>query len=279
MPSTSITVLVENTTTAGNPRGEHGLSVWVETERGAVLWDTGQSGLFLENARILGIPVETVRHIALSHGHYDHTGGLMDILSLGGNPTVHAHPGILTDRFGAGKDPRRKARPIGIPFPRGRIEETGGHLVLGREREEILPGVFTTGEIPRTNDFEDTGGRFYLDDALNAPDPILDDQSLVVETEEGLVLLLGCCHAGLINTLTFVAETWNTRNFALVAGGMHLLNATEERLKKTVSELRRFTIKSLRPGHCTGWRAVCTLASAFPRITGPISVGWSWRNG
>jgi len=279
MSSIGITVLVENTTTSGNPRGEHGLSVWVETEHGAVLWDTGQSGLFLENARTLGIPVETVRHIALSHGHYDHTGGLMDILSFGGSPVIHAHPGILTDRFGAGKGTGGKARPIGIPFPRGRIEEAGGRLALSREREEILPGVFTTGEIPRTTDFEDTGGRFYLDDDLSVPDPITDDQSLVIETGEGLVLLLGCCHAGLVNTLTFVAETWNTRNFALVAGGMHLLNADEERLRKTVSELRRFTIKSLRPGHCTGWRAVCTLASAFPGAAEPISVGWSWRWG
>lgn len=276
METISITNLVENTAVRQGLRGEHGISFRIDTPHGSLLLDTGQSGLFIENAGMLGISMDSLEHIVLSHGHYDHTGGLFELLSRKPDCTITAHPDAFIDRFTPDGKNSGTARSIGIPFEKQQIKAMCKSLVLDSDPQKIVPGVYTTGQIPRETEYEDTGGAFFLDKNFTEKDPLHDDQSLVIETGKGLVVLLGCCHAGIINTLNFVSGRWKTREFALVAGGMHLVNASEERLEKTTAALKEFSIGELCPGHCTGWKAVCYLNAAFPRITQPLSVGWTW---
>ena len=277
MDTVRVTALVDNT--PGDPRlgSEHGLSFWIETDNGPILWDTGQSGMFMENAAVLGIPVRGTKHIALSHGHYDHTGGLVKALAEAPEAVVHVHPDVFVERFAPDRN-GNEARSIGIPFDKSDIETRCSRLIESVEPQVILPGVSLTGEIPRVTDFEDTGGTFYLDEGLSEPDPIRDDQSLVIETDDGVVLLLGCCHAGLVNTLTHVEKNWGTRSFPLIAGGTHLLNATGERLRATVDALRNYRIGRFVPGHCTGENALDVFGKAFPDSYEMLSVGWTWAN-
>lgn len=129
---------------------------------------------------------------------------------------------------------------------------------------EIVDGIFVTGEIPRRNNFEDTGGRFFLDEACRQPDPLPDDQALFFDTHKGLVVVLGCGHAGVINTLEHIRTITNNRAVRAVIGGLHLLNASPERINKTLEALRQWDISQIIPGHCTGLAAVARLWTVFP---------------
>ena len=124
---------------------------------------------------------------------------------------------------------------------------------------EVAPRIFVTGQIPRKNDFEDTGDPFFLDEALERPDPLLDDQALVLETDRGLAVILGCGHAGVANTLDHVAEHTGERRFHLVLGGLHLRHASSERIHLTVDALRRHRVERVAPAHCTGLVATAEL--------------------
>jgi len=136
-----------------------------------------------------------------------------------------------------------------------------------------MTGFFLTGEIPRATSFEDVGGAFFLDEAGTQPDPILDDQALFFDTREGLVVLLGCAHAGVVNTLNHIGRLRPGRRFHVVLGGMHLLTAGPERIICTVEALRALGVERLGPAHCTGAAATARLWSEFPNACTVCSVG------
>lgn len=140
---------------------------------------------------------------------------------------------------------------------------------------EVVEGIFATGEIPRRNNFEDTGGRFYLDEACSQPDPLVDDQALFFDTREGLVVVLGCGHSGAVNTLEHIGRIIGKRPIRAVIGGMHLLNASPERMAKTLAALHRWDIQQIIPGHCTGVAAVAQLWTAFPGRCSTCTTGTS----
>ena len=260
----SLTVLVENTVSREELRAEHGLSVWIETSHGRILWDTGQSPLFIENARKMGIPIENVSCIALSHGHYDHTGGLPSILALNSRVRVCGHPDLFIQRFVRTRDRVFSERSIGSPIVKEIVQAKCQSLELNRQPFEIIPGVFLTGEIPRTTQCEDTGGDFFLNVECTVPDPIIDDQALYFETSQGIAVLLGCAHAGVINTLNHVAKLIGKNQIYTVLGGMHLFQASNERLEKTSSALEKYDVQMIGPCHCTGERAKTFFRSLFP---------------
>lgn len=255
-----ITVLVENSATHAGLRAEHGLSMLIETDGGNVLWDTGQSPLFIENAGRLGVDLASAGHVALSHGHYDHTGGLEAFLALHPHVQVHAHPDVFQERYSCSGG---SARRIGAPAGRDFVENTGAALRLERRITEISPGVFLTGEIPRTHRPDAGGSDFYLDASCTTRDIIPDDQALFIDSAAGIIVLLGCAHAGVIDTLEYISRLTGRREFHAVIGGMHLFRASDELLAETGAAISRFDFSTIAPCHCTGERAQEHFRSSF----------------
>ena len=260
----SITVLVENTVGRQDLKAEHGLSFWIETEDGKLLWDTGQGGLLINNAQKLGITLNLLKHIALSHGHYDHAGGLLEILKMAPHAHVYGHPDLFVQRFIKNRNAVYSVEPVSSPMEKDIVKERCESLVLSLDPVEILPGIFTTGEIPRETSFEDTGGDFFLDVACTKRDPIIDDQALYIESSQGIIVILGCAHSGVVNTINYVSKLTRQENIFAVLGGMHLLMASKERLEATADAFARYDVQIIGPCHCTGLKAITYLRSRFP---------------
>jgi 7,8-dihydropterin-6-yl-methyl-4-(beta-D-ribofuranosyl)aminobenzene 5'-phosphate synthase len=153
------------------------------------------------------------------------------------------------------------------------IKEASAAVVQTTQPTEVLAGIFVTGEIPRQNDFEDVGGPFYLDRDCNRADPLADDQALFFDTPQGLVVVLGCAHAGVVNTLRYIGQLTNSRPIRAVLGGMHLLEASSERISQTLDALRELGVRQLGPAHCTGPAPTARLWSDFPDRCFACTVG------
>ena len=267
-----IIVLVENTAGGAGLLGEHGLGFWIESGDRRAIFDSGQGMSFEHNAGALDIPLVSTDAIVLSHGHYDHAGGLSRAIHTAPRATLFAHPGAFVRKYARSHD--GSARYIGIPtLDENDIQEDAIPLVWTSRTTEVFDGLAVTGEIPRMTDFEDTGGPFFLDEGLVEPDPLLDDQAAFVETSVGTVVMLGCAHSGVINTLRYIQTLTNYRPIHTVIGGMHLRDASPERMDKTVSELRCFDLQRLMLGHCTGQAAMERLGKEFPGRCSTCHVG------
>jgi len=255
-----ITTLVDNTASK-NLASEHGLSFWIEYNDKHIIFDTGQSDAFVKNAQQLDIDPAETDAIVISHGHYDHTGGLAALLDIAPEVNVYIHPAALEPKFS-----RKGNRNISISDSTKQIilQRAGRGKVIWTERPtEIFPGLFTTGQIPRKTGFEDTGGNFFINAQCTKEDPLLDDQAIFVETGKGLVILLGCAHSGVMNTLDYAAKLTNQNHMYAVIGGMHLLNASTERIERTIDKFKSYDVKKICPAHCTGNNAVEKFKQAF----------------
>lgn len=267
-----ITVLVENTAEERGLLAEHGLALWIETGSQYVLFDTGQGGALIGNAFRLGAPLSLLDRVVLSHGHYDHTGGLANALRGNGSASIYAHPDALKPKYARNAD--GSAREIGMPdLSKQAVERHREHLVWTGRPSEVGEGLMVTGPVPRVTGFEDTGGPFFLDPACRTPDPLLDDQAVFFASEHGTVVLLGCAHAGVINTLRYIRELTDGRPIHAVLGGMHLVGASSRRLRSTIDELKRLNIACLGPAHCTGRAATAALCNALPEQYTACHVG------
>jgi len=255
-----LTVLMDDTVNATGLRAEHGLSFLLERDGHTALFDCGQTDLFAGNAQALKKDLAPVEAIVLSHGHYDHTGGLPRALALAEGAAVHAHPDVRILRYAK----RRSGEFTSVGMPRGGEDIPADRLRLSAEPVEIVPGVWTTGEVPRLTDFEDTGGPFFLDGKGIREDGLVDDLSIFFESGEGTVLLLGCAHAGVVNILNRVADLTGRRSVHTVIGGMHLGSASEERVERTCEAFEEFGVVRLGPTHCTGMPATVRFMSRFP---------------
>lgn len=250
--------------------GEHGVAFLIETESGSVLFDTGQSGtVLLHNLEILDIEPKAITALAISHAHYDHTGGLPALLAQVAGIPLHAHPDLFRERFS-----RREGSPqfVGLSLDRETLEQ---RLALrpSAEPTEILPGVWTTGEITDRAEPEGRSVHHLVRGEEGwEPDPYRDDMALVLETKAGLVVLCGCCHAGLLNTLAHVRRAFGPHITAVV-GGTHLLQADEAHLQRVIEVLRELGVPRLYLNHCTGQRAYVTLAQAFGEKVAPCPAG------
>ena len=267
-----ITVIVENTTEGPGLLAEHGLAYWIELGPENVLFDAGQGVLLASNAYKLGIPLHQADAIVLSHGHYDHTGGLAEALRNNSRCAVFVHPAALAPKFS--RDDSGAVKEIGIPYSSEQAIRQRSHQWEKTEQPTaVLGGLMATGPVPRVTDFEDTGGPFFLDPDCHQPDPLTDDQALFFETTQGTVVLLGCAHSGVISTLQHVRTLTDDRPTHAVLGGMHLVRASSERVNRTIEEIRRLGVQRLGPAHCTGGSAVAALWNAFPGQIVPCHVG------
>jgi 7,8-dihydropterin-6-yl-methyl-4-(beta-D-ribofuranosyl)aminobenzene 5'-phosphate synthase len=267
-----ITVLIENSVNLRGLRAEHGLAVHIQAGRHQLLFDTGQSDLLIQNAGTLQLDLRGLAAVVLSHGHYDHTGGLKVVSELAPHARFYLHPAALDPKF-AGQ-PGVVSRAAGMSDENVKtVRKAAQSVTWTRSPTEVMDGIFVTGEIPRRNDFEDTGGRFFLDKAGSQPDPLVDDQALFFDTREGLVVVLGCGHAGVVNTVEHIQRIAGNRPIRAVVGGLHLLNASPDRLAATVEALRRWQIPLLVPAHCTGAVAMARLWESFPGRCAAAGVG------
>ncbi len=274
----TVSFLVEDSVHRTGLFAEHGLSVFIKRGGNSVLFDTGQSDLLFHNAKIMGIELGGVMKVALSHGHYDHTGGLLEVLRHAPEAAVCAHPALFGRKFYREKD--GAWRKTGIPFSQKEVEESCCSLRLESSPQEIAPGIFLTGEIPREADLEEPASHFFAaEDDEKKPDPLLDDQALVADTPAGLVVILGCAHGGVVNTLHHVRRLFPRRQIALVAGGTHLFDAPAERIRQTVDALRKLGVGRVVAGHCTGWKACCLLSEALADSFLPLEVGMVLKEG
>jgi 7,8-dihydropterin-6-yl-methyl-4-(beta-D-ribofuranosyl)aminobenzene 5'-phosphate synthase len=260
----TVTLLVENTARGAGILGEHGLAWWIDTGTHRMLFDTGQGMALLPNAKALGVDLARADSIVLSHGHFDHVGGLEAVLAFARSATLFLHPRAMEKKY-SGADPAAGARRISVPFVETeKFRRAERRVIVASEPSEVVPGVWVTGEIPRTNDFEDTGGPFFLDEALQQPDPLLDDQAIYFLTRAGVVVVLGCAHAGVINTLERISQLTGGAAIHTVVGGMHLENASPRRMTATLAALRRLDVQRMSPVHCTGWAATAAIQREFP---------------
>ncbi len=198
-------ILCDNSVAGPGVLAEHGLSLHIEADGRAFVFDTGASGVCVGNATRLGIDLSQAVPVVFSHGHYDHTGGMGALLSAWGGREVIGHPEVLAAKYSRQRS--RPARAIGCPESRRRLSSLGATFRLSAEPQEIAPGVVTTGVIPRTTDFEHIPSHFAVRRGRSlARDSFDDEQAVVVRTRRGLVVIVGCAHRGLINTIRRAIE-------------------------------------------------------------------------
>ncbi|MBM3130304.1 MAG: MBL fold metallo-hydrolase [Chloroflexi bacterium] len=271
---TKITCLIDNTVQHASPFwGEHGLSLLIETDAGRLLFDTGQTEQVLaHNLNLLGDAPRAITALALSHAHTDHTGGLNVALALKPGMPLYANPDLFCPRY-AIRD--RKYRSIGLRMSRDELARRVD-LHLSATPVEIVPGVWTTGEIADRSELEGRSDRLVVSGDVGwQPDPYRDDMSLVMETTRGLAVVCGCCHAGLLNTLAQVHRDFRKPIVAII-GGTHLVDADAEHLQRVVRMLREvYGAPRLHLNHCTGERALIALANAFDDRVQPFPAGTS----
>ena len=249
----------------GNFLAEWGLSILVETDNLSILLDTGQGISASYNADILGIDLSKIDKIVLSHGHYDHTGGLRQLLrKMRKEIEIIAHPDIWTAKYSSRQEEQASYRYIGIPFSRHELESLGANFNLTTKSTKISDSIMTTGEIPMVTKFEEIEPYLLIkENSSFQPDKLLDDQALVINTELGLVVILGCSHRGIINTLYYAQQLTKVKRVHTVLGGCHLIDASKERIKLTIAALRELDVQKLGVSHCTGLPAAMLMAQEF----------------
>ena len=252
-----ITTLSENTADNLGFLAEWGLSILVESDNANILLDAGQTISAGHNAAKLGIDLHKVDKIVLSHGHTDHTGGLMDVLGLIGKKIeIVAHPDVVDAKYSGKQEDKRKN--IGLPFQMPELESLGAKFNLSKEPVKLTPEIMTTGEVPMITDFEQIESeRFFVkDDSFKwHPDELKDDLALIINTMSGLIVVLGCGHRGVINTLYHAQKLTGRKEIRMVIGGCHLINSPIERVYLTIAALKELDVQKVGVSHCTGLEA------------------------
>lgn len=259
----TITTLIENS--KGEHLGlinEHGISFLIEVNDKKILFDTGQSGDFIKNANTLDKTLDDIDIVVLSHGHYDHTGGFRTLVeTITSNFKLYVHNDAFVKKY---SHDNAHYKFLGNSFTKDYIKEKNieAHYVT-EDMLEIDKGIYLITNFERTTPFEKTNPRFYLEnDTEHIPDDFHDEIMLAIDTDDGLVVILGCSHPGVINMLnTLMKRTGKKIN--TIIGGTHLVRADDERIKDTIANFRAMNIEKLGISHCTGENAMNQLKESF----------------
>jgi len=255
-----LTTLSENTAGRVGLLAEWGLSVLVEVDNYKVLLDTGLDMSAAYNAVVMGVDLHAVDRIVLSHGHRDHTGGFQRVLSvMRKRIEVVAHPDIWAAKYS--RTFSRREQYAGPPFSREALEGWGVSFKLSKEPVWITDNIVTTGEIPMQNEYEKIDPDLFVKEKGELrPDPLRDDLALIVKSDKGLIVVLGCGHRGLINTLHHAQKITGVERIHMAIGGTHLIHASREQMDLTIAELRRLGVEKIGVSHCTGLQAAAILS-------------------
>lgn len=256
-----ITVLVDNMARGHGLWAEHGLALGVEFNGRRILFDTGQSTEVLaHNMQILDWDVRHTDCVVLSHGHYDHTGGLPVVARKRDESLpIYAHPRVFEAKYVCRND-GEECRDAGVPWIKEELVAYGADFRLSRKPVELTDNIILTGEIPPGADFETPGDVFWLKrEGELVRDLLLDDQAMALQTPRGVVVVLGCSHAGVVSTLKYVARLTGRDNIYAVIGGMHLGDAGETRIQLTIQAFLDFDVQKVVPLHCTGFTAMAEM--------------------
>ena len=273
--SIRLTILSENSVDQVSPYGllgEHGFSCHLQTPAGNFLFDTGGGMTIMNNAELLGIDFTKLQGIMFSHGHFDHTGGLRQVLEKTGEIPIYAHPDLFSKHFSKNSG---EMRNIGIPWPQVELEELGAVFKFSTTPQKVTPDLLLSGEVPRISKVE-TGDPNLLslaEDGTQITDPLHDDLSLFIHTDRGLVILLGCAHAGLLNIIDHAIKLTGERKIYMVLGGTHLKFCSEEQMTATLDRLEELDVDLIGASHCTGLRGARMLAERFGQRFFSASVG------
>jgi 7,8-dihydropterin-6-yl-methyl-4-(beta-D-ribofuranosyl)aminobenzene 5'-phosphate synthase len=257
--------LCENSVDGSGVSAEWGYSILIETGHQRILFDTGTTGIAAENAVRMGIDLTAVDMIVLSHGHYDHTGGLADVLRRIGKETpIIAHPDVFGLKYSRNEE-TGKTRYAGIPFRKELIESLGGRFEFTTEPRWISDDIVTSGEEPVTTDYETIPDRLCLKTEHGfEQDMMADDASIFLRTDLGLVVATGCAHRGMINVIRHAIDVTGEKNLYMVVGGTHLDGADDGRVEKTIEDLGELNPVWIGASHCTGFPAAARMFNAFP---------------
>ncbi len=268
-----ITILVDDTSGKNETLAEHGLSYWIETPHASLLFDTGQGFVIENNAKKLGINLSTTNGIALSHGHYDHSGGLPFILDKASQKTpIYMHPDAILTRYGIASP--GKARSVGMSEKsKLALEKRSSDIIHTLSITEIGKNLYLTGEIPKNNAFENDGEKFFFDPEGRVRDLVRDDQAVFYTSEKGIVVICGCAHSGIINTVQHILSFCGTKKILAIIGGFHLIDNNLERTIKTIEEFKKLDLERIAPCHCTKMKHRSLIWSAFPNQCVDCTVG------
>jgi 7,8-dihydropterin-6-yl-methyl-4-(beta-D-ribofuranosyl)aminobenzene 5'-phosphate synthase len=263
------------------PFAEHGFSMLVRIfnnqESWSILFDTGVSsnGVII-NAKRMGIDLSEVSYIVLSHGHYDHFGGLQAIVKAVNkiDLPIITHENMVKRRGNASLSGNIKEYPL---FPN--LKQLTPANIINTKKPYLIANDLAciTGEIPRKTTFEKglTQNKIYGENSWKTDLLVMDDRALVINIKDkGLVIISGCAHAGIINTIRYAQQITGLTNVYAILGGFHLAGKEfEKRIEPTMEELKVIKPELIVPSHCTGWRALISIAQAFPNDFVYNSVG------
>lgn len=262
---TKITVICENTASIPKLTGEFGLSFLIERDKNT-LFDTGQGIAVIQNLKMLGKDIKKIERIILSHGHFDHTGGLEAVLKeKGGKTPVFVNPDIFTEKVALFESPQGNVTmPIGLPLKKEDYEASGAEFMPVEGIAKIDEGLFAVSNIKRAPGWKAWDARLKQkkNDAV-IDDPFNDDLSLLLETDSGPVVVLGCAHAGIVEILQNISEEKGYKEFYAVIGGTHLGTAPLEYINNAIDALKKYKVKIIGTSHCTGFKAASTIFSNF----------------
>lgn len=267
MKQVKITPVVENSAQLSmGVIAEHGLSILIEQEDETILFDTGQGMALSNNLKHFGKDITKIDKLVLSHGHYDHTGGLEEVSKKSSEVEIFAHEAAFLPKY-ASFDQGENVLDIGNPVSREQLINNKAILNFSNTSINVSNNIITTGEVEFSTEFEKIEPHFYADDSKGnrIKDLMPDDLGIVIDTPSGIVLILGCTHRGIINTLEHVSKLTGSKKFHTIMGGLHLGGADEEKMDLIIKRLMDFQIDNLVTGHCTGRSAQIRLA-ASPKL-------------
>ena len=276
---THITILCDNSISRSGFVGEHGFCCLIERGAETYLFDTGPGMSLPINLGVLNRDVKGMNTVFISHGHYDHTGGLLWVTQQMDKIEVVAHPGIFSRHMVIDPtEPDQPPRYIGCPATREELERSGAVFRFMEQSQEAAPGIWFLTGLNRDPEKVPNDHRLVLAEGNQfVPDPVEDDASLLVETKGSFVLILGCAHAGVLNILNHIRETMHIDKLRAILGGTHLMFYGPEDLQRAMDEFERFSLERVCVSHCTGFQAAATLSHRFGNRFAAASAGSLFR--